>query len=153
VSEEIAASIGDVLAENARLKQQLAQAEERARIASEAYHQQQDAQREHEARYQAAVERAQVAEQHAARYWAALRRFARAWRVEWQSAREWHEAWLRDGAAIERLQDALQGLLDDPHGCPLCDCGTPRNPEKGHWPECPYEPARAVLAAERARNR
>lgn len=107
MSEGIAASIGDVLAENKWLKQQLAQAEERARIASEAYHQQQDAQREHEARYQAAVERAQVAEEHAARYWAALRRFARAWRVEWQSAREWHEAWLRDGATYETARAVL----------------------------------------------
>lgn len=76
-----------------------------------------------------------------------------AWRAERHALRTTSEAWLRDGAAIERLQDALQGLLDDPYGCPLCDCGTPRNPEKGHWPECPYEPARAVLAAEKARNR
>lgn len=63
MSEEVAASIGDVLAENERLKQQLAQAEERARIASAAYHQQQDATREHEARYQAMTERALAAEQ------------------------------------------------------------------------------------------
>lgn len=92
MSEEVAASIGDVLAENARLKQQLAQAEERAlmndsggdpwrecerlrallaqaeeraRIASAAYHQQQDATREHEARYQAMTERALAAERNA----------------------------------------------------------------------------------------
>ncbi len=72
-----------IVSERETTRQQLAQAEERARIASEAYHQQQDAQREHEARYQAAVERAQVAEEHAARYWAALRRFASA-STAWQ---------------------------------------------------------------------
>ena len=42
MSEEVAQAIGGVLAENERLKQQVAQAEERARIASAAYHQQQD---------------------------------------------------------------------------------------------------------------
>ena len=44
------------------------------------------------------------------------------------------------------LADALQGLLDEPYGCPLCDCGRPRNPAKGHMDYCPYEIARAVLA-------
>lgn len=62
MSEEVAASIGDVLAENARLRKEVAQATERARIASDAYHQQQDAQREHESREQAATERALAAE-------------------------------------------------------------------------------------------
>lgn len=41
---------------------------------------------------------------------------------------------------------ALQALIDEPYGCTLCDCGRPRNPAKGHQPDCPYERARAVLS-------
>ena len=45
----------------------------------------------------------------------------------------------------DRLRAALQSLLDEPYGCPLCDCGRPRNPAKGHTDDCPYEIARAAL--------
>lgn len=43
------------------------------------------------------------------------------------------------------LRDALKALLDEPYGCSLCDSGKPRNPAKGHQPDCPYERARSFL--------
>lgn len=46
------------------------------------------------------------------------------------------------------LQAALQSLLSEPYGCSLCDSGKPRNEKKGHQPDCPYERARAILAAQ-----
>lgn len=49
--------------------------------------------------------------------------------------------------AHEALVGAVEGLLDEPYGCTLCDAGRPRNPEKGHQPDCAYEAARAALAA------
>jgi hypothetical protein len=44
------------------------------------------------------------------------------------------------------LLTALQGLLNEPYGCTLCDSGKPRDPAKGHQPDCPYEAARAMIA-------
>ncbi len=199
MSEEVARSIGDVLAENARLRQQLVQAEARARIASAAYHQQQDATREHEARYQAMTERALAAEQDNAALRIAVRRQTEArdetlainrelngrllaagtdWSAFWQqqahegdaladklveiavkhhtnyaaaldTARRLLVAWRAERQRTQVLRDALQGLLDDPYGCPMCDCGRLRNPTKEHWPECPYGIAPVVLAAGR----
>lgn len=192
MSEEVAASIGDVLAENARLRKEVAQATERARIASDAYHQQQDAQREHESREQAATERALAAEaerdqarQDVGNIWSVATAFMKmpvqdavAWRlvarrlerrneqtsrvnrelnvqvIGWiarasvleRAARRLLAAWRAERQRRHTLADALQGLLDDPYGCPMCDCGRLRNPTKKHWPECPYEIARAVLA-------
>jgi hypothetical protein len=52
-------------------------------------------------------------------------------------------------AAAPDLLAALQGILAEPYGCTLCDSGTPRNPVKGHQPDCPYEIARAALAKAR----
>jgi hypothetical protein len=43
------------------------------------------------------------------------------------------------------LLDALQAILAEPYGCSLCDSGTPRNPAKGHQPDCPYEVARLAI--------
>jgi len=41
---------------------------------------------------------------------------------------------------------ALEGILRNPHGCPMCDCGGKlRNPEKEHWDNCPYLFANNVL--------
>ena len=54
--------IGDLRAYIAQLRAQLAQAEQRAQIASAAYDQQQSSYRELEALYQAATERARPAE-------------------------------------------------------------------------------------------
>jgi hypothetical protein len=161
MSEEVAASIGDVLAENARLKQQLAQAERDAEAWRQAVQRLERRCEQTKAvnlllnarvmeaeRYQVrpwlamlkdaddtAEQLLAVALAHHANYTAALdagRRLLAAWRTQ----RQYRYA----------LADALQGLLDEPYGCPLCDCGRTRNPAKGHWPECPYEIARVVLA-------
>ena len=51
-------------------------------------------------------------------------------------------------AAAPDLLNALQMIFEEPQGCSLCDCGVPRNPKKGHQPDCPYELAR--LAVEKA---
>lgn len=44
---------------------------------------------------------------------------------------------------------ALHDLMTDPHGCPMCDWGKLRpsavTAGKGHWPDCRWEKARAVL--------
>ena len=71
--------------------------------------------------------------------------FARASAIE-HTARRLLAAWRTQRQYRYALADALQGLLDEPYGCPLCDAGRVLNPAKGHWPECPYEIARVVLA-------
>ena len=40
---------------------------------------------------------------------------------------------------------AIAGILAEPYGCPMCDSGKLRNPEKSHWPDCPYAIANDVL--------
>jgi len=184
-----------VLAEKERLRQRLIEAEERARIASADYHQQQDAQREHEARYQSMTERGLAAEAELARAKDAatmvavlhgmneayneseannkalqivirrlteahdaahtinrqinifaLQQVERAMLLE-RAARRLVAAW-RATRHAPLLSNALQGLLDEPYGCPMCDSGRLRNPAKEHWDDCPYAIARALLAAE-----
>jgi hypothetical protein len=46
-------------------------------------------------------------------------------------------------ARIAELEKALEHLMREPYGCPMCDSGKLRNQMKPHWPDCPY-----VLAAE-----
>ena len=62
-----------------------------------------------------------------------------------RAARRLLATWRAERKRRHTLADALQGLLDEPYGCPLCDCGRTRNPAKGHMDDCPYEIARAVL--------
>jgi predicted nucleic acid-binding protein len=50
---------------------------------------------------------------------------------------------------LSRAVEALKALLKEPHGCSLCDSWNPRNPAKGHQPDCPYELARAAIGALR----
>lgn len=47
---------------------------------------------------------------------------------------------------ISELLTALGGLLNnnDSWGCPMCDCGVLRNPEKEHWDNCVWNNARKV---------
>ena len=78
--------------------------------------------------------------------------FARASAIE-HTARRLLAAWRTQRQYRYALADALQGLLDEPYGCPLCDCGRTRNPAKGHMDDCPYETARAVLAELREGTR
>lgn len=42
------------------------------------------------------------------------------------------------------LIEVIKRLLAEPYGCPMCDSGKLRNPEKQHWDDCPY------LLAEKA---
>jgi len=49
------------------------------------------------------------------------------------------------------LLEALQAILAEPYGCSLCDSGIPRNPAKGHQPDCPYELAQ--LAVEKVSHK
>lgn len=44
------------------------------------------------------------------------------------------------------LWAALKAILDEPHGCPMCDSGKLRNPDKEHFDECGYLLARAAIA-------
>lgn len=43
------------------------------------------------------------------------------------------------------LVDAVQAIFRNPYGCTLCDSGIPRNPAKGHQPDCPYEIAHLIV--------
>ena len=43
------------------------------------------------------------------------------------------------------MKAALQAILADPYGCPFCDSGQLRNPERGHRPECGYRMAKRVM--------
>jgi hypothetical protein len=45
----------------------------------------------------------------------------------------------------ERLRAAVRGIFANPQGCPMCDAGVLRNPDKGHWDDCPYEIARKTI--------
>lgn len=49
-------------------------------------------------------------------------------------------------ATLYLTRNAIKGILANPQGCPMCDAGVLRNPDKKHWPDCPYEIARAALA-------
>lgn len=41
----------------------------------------------------------------------------------------------------------LREILAEPFGCSLCDSGVPRNPAKGHQPDCPYGRAQVLMGA------
>ena len=63
-----------------------------------------------------------------------------------------------DAAHIENLElqvaellAALKAVAETDDDCPLCDRGRLRNPQKTHWPECPYGRALAVIAKVEAR--
>lgn len=43
------------------------------------------------------------------------------------------------------LEEAILGLIDDPHGCVFCDYGVLRNPSKTHRDGCPYAVARSLV--------
>lgn len=52
-------------------------------------------------------------------------------------------------AAAPELLEALEAIRREPQGCPMCDAGVLRNKDKNHWPDCPYEMARAAIAKAR----
>jgi len=49
-------------------------------------------------------------------------------------------------AGAPELVAAAKRLLEDPHGCPFCDSGKLRNPEKSHTANCAFAMTRAALA-------
>lgn len=48
----------------------------------------------------------------------------------------------------DELKKVLSGILKDPTGCPMCDSGILRDPEKQHWPECLFYQAENLLNNE-----
>ena len=48
--------------------------------------------------------------------------------------------------ASDELLAALKAVAETADDCPVCDRGRLRNPEKTHWPECPFGRAQAVIA-------
>jgi hypothetical protein len=42
--------------------------------------------------------------------------------------------------------EIIKKLLTEPYGCPMCDSGKLRSPEKQHWYDCPYLLANNFLA-------
>lgn len=46
----------------------------------------------------------------------------------------------------DELLAALKAVAQTDDDCPLCDRGRLRNPQKQHWPECPFGRAQAVIA-------
>jgi len=55
-------------------------------------------------------------------------------------------------AAAPALLEALKLILAEPHGCPMCDSGTLRNPDKQHWESCGFARAVAVVAQAEGRS-
>ena len=49
-------------------------------------------------------------------------------------------------AAAPDLLAALKAVSETGEDCPMCDRGRLRNPQKSHWPECPFGRAYAVIA-------
>lgn len=51
-------------------------------------------------------------------------------------------------AKIEKLQEAIVMILAEPHGCPMCDSGKLRSPNKPHWTTCGFGRAHALMATK-----
>ena len=54
-------------------------------------------------------------------------------------------------AAAPALLAALKAVTQTDDDCPVCDRGRLRNPEKTHWPECPFGRAQVVIARAEGR--
>lgn len=50
------------------------------------------------------------------------------------------------------LLAALKAVSETGDDCPMCDRGRLRNPEKSHWPECPFGRAQVVIAKAEGRS-
>jgi hypothetical protein len=46
----------------------------------------------------------------------------------------------------DELLKALKAVTETADDCPVCDRGRLRNPDKTHWPECPFGRALMVIA-------
>jgi hypothetical protein len=49
-------------------------------------------------------------------------------------------------ALAPELLEALRAVSETGDDCPMCDRGRLRNPQKSHWPECPFGRALKVIA-------
>jgi transposase-like protein len=49
-------------------------------------------------------------------------------------------------AAAPDLLAALKAVSETGDDCPMCDRGRLRNPQKTHWPECPFGRAQSLIA-------
>lgn len=50
---------------------------------------------------------------------------------------------------IAALREAAGLILSEPHGCPMCDSGTLRSPDKEHWDTCGFAKVHALMEAVR----
>lgn len=48
--------------------------------------------------------------------------------------------------ASPEMYEALQLILSEPHGCPMCDSGKLRNSANPHFDDCGFARARAAIA-------
>lgn len=55
-----------------------------------------------------------------------------------------------DRATIAELLAALEGLVADSFGCPMCDSGTLRNEVRDHYDDCRWVIARAAILRAKA---
>lgn len=46
---------------------------------------------------------------------------------------------------VRDLRASLQLILAEPHGCPMCDSGKLRDPDKEHWDRCGFAKAAALV--------
>jgi hypothetical protein len=60
-------------------------------------------------------------------------------------SREENAANARLIAAAPDLLAALKAVAETDDDCPMCDRGRLRNPQKTHWPECPYGRAQSLI--------
>ena len=44
-----------------------------------------------------------------------------------------------------KLESAIEGIVKEPYGCPMCDSGVLRNKQKEHWDDCPFLIAEKLL--------
>lgn len=49
---------------------------------------------------------------------------------------------------LAEMEEALRLILTEPYGCPQCDSGKLRDPEKQHWEECGFAKAKQALDGE-----
>lgn len=47
----------------------------------------------------------------------------------------------------EEMEEALRLIVAEPHGCPMCDSGKLRDPQKEHWDTCGFAKAQSIIAA------
>lgn len=63
-------------------------------------------------------------------------------RQSWDSANQVAASWRERAEAAEaqlaEAQEAVEAILKEPYGCPFCDSGKLRSPDKDHLPNCGF---------------